>query len=277
MSEAITTIFEEDEPRAALGEGLVLDLKGFEGPIDVLLQLARDQKVDLKEISILELAEQYLVFVQEARRVRLELAADYLVMAAWLAFLKSKLLLPEPEEEGEEPTGAAMAAALAFQLQRLEAMQEAGRRLFDRGQLGRDVFARGEPERVRRLTTTIYDVSLFELLRAYGQIRGRADEAQSLRILKSDLWSIDEAMERLRRLVGASVTPGWQTLNSFLPPELRDSLVLRSAVATTLSASLELCKQGKLDIRQDGTFGPIYLRAAERPEETTEGPAAANE
>ncbi|MEX0924193.1 MAG: ScpA family protein [Rhodovibrionaceae bacterium] len=254
--------FEEDAAAPSPeGGALVLDLEGFEGPIDVLLQLARDQKVDLTQISILQLAEQYLEFVRQARRLRLELAADYLVMAAWLAYLKSRLLLPEPEGE-DEPTGAEMAAALAFQLQRLEAMQTAGQNLMKLPQLGQEFFARGAPERIQRTTNATYDVSLYELLSAYGRVRGSVQRDSSLRVLSLNLYSVEDAMERLRALLGDA--PGWRTLSSFLPADLRDSLMLRSAVATTFSASLEMVKSGKLQLRQDAAFGPIYLRRSEK-------------
>lgn len=254
--------FEEDpQGPVPLGERLLLDLEGFEGPIDLLLQLARDQKVDITKISILALAEQYLAFVQEARRLRLELAADYLVMAAWLAYLKSRMLLPEPEPDSEEPSGAEMAAALKFQLQRLEAMQEAGRKLFGRPQLGSEVFPRGMPEPLERVNTVVWDVSLFELLSAYGRVR-RDRGRQSLRILAMDLYSVEEAVDRLARLLGHGM-PGWRTLHAFLPPELRggtNPLRRRSAVASTFVASLQLAKSGAVEIRQDGTYGPIFLR-----------------
>jgi segregation and condensation protein A len=250
--------FAEDErPQQPAKDGLVLDLEGYEGPIDMLLQLARDQKVDITKISILALADQYLAFVREARRLRLELAADYLVMAAWLAYLKSRLLLPEPEADSDEPSGAEMAAALKFHLQRLQAMQEAGKQIMALPQLGRDRFARGAEERLPRQTTVVYDVSLYELLKAYGEIRQRA-EAGGLRILSLNLYSVESALRRLEALIGS--LPGWQTLASFLPADLRDDLTLRSALASTFAASLELCKSGKMDIRQDGTYGPIYLR-----------------
>lgn len=256
--------FEEDAMAPSPeGGALVLDLEGFEGPIDVLLQLARDQKVDLTQISILQLAEQYLEFVGEARRLRLELAADYLVMAAWLAYLKSRLLLPEPEGE-DEPSGAEMAAALAFQLQRLEAMQKAGQNLMKLPQLGQEIFARGAPERIPRSTTATYDVSLYELLSAYGRVRGSVQRDQNLRVLSLDLYSVEEAVERLRALLGDA--PGWRTLSSFLPADLRDSMMLRSAVAATFSASLEMVKDGKAQLRQDAAFGPIYLRRSEERE-----------
>ncbi len=248
---------------------LVLDLDGYEGPIDMLLQLARDQKVDLTRISILALANQYLDFVSRMRELRLELAADYLVMAAWLAYLKSRLLLPEPEE-GEEPSGAEMAAALKYQLQRLQAMRDGGAQLMALPRLGRDVFARGESMPLRIVAETTYDISLYELLSAYGRSRSRV-QATTLHIDPADLYSVDEALTRLTGLLGKM--PGWQTLSSFLPPELRGGLqagsqgglLWRSAIASTLAASLEMSKQGRVQIRQDGPFEPIYLRPGPGP------------
>ena len=251
--------FEEDRHEPALdGHDFRLDLDGYEGPIDVLLQLARDQKVDLTRISILELAEQYLVFVRAARHLRLEIAADYLVMAAWLAYLKSRLLLPD-EDGGEEPSGAEMAAALRFQLQRLEAIQEAGQRLMARPQLGREFFARGAPEPIRTVTHTTYDATLYDLLQAYALQSARV-EASDLHIPPTELYSVDDAIRRLRGLLGH--VPSWRVLSSFLPSELEGTLLWRSALATTFAASLELCREGELRIRQDGAFGPIYLASA---------------
>ncbi|MGP1253100.1 MAG: segregation and condensation protein A [Kiloniellales bacterium] len=268
--------FEEDAPEAlVLGEQLLLDLEGFEGPIDLLLQLARDQKVDITKISILALAEQYLVFVNQARRLRLELAADYLVMAAWLAYLKSRLLLPEPEGEAE-PSGAEMAAALKFKLQRLEAMQEAGRKLMAGPQLGSEVFARGMPEALERVNKVTWEVTLYELLSAYGQAR-RDRGTQSLRILALDLHSVEDAVERLGRLLGQGV-PGWRRLQAFMPPELQAAITplrRRSALASTFVASLQLAKSGQVEIRQDGTYGSIFLRPgrgeSDMPDEDVEG------
>ena len=249
--------FEEDVRESGpIGIDFRLDLDGYEGPIDVLLQLAREQKVDLTRISILALAEQYLTFVRGAKHLRLELAADYLVMAAWLAYLKSRLLLPEAESD-EEPSGEELAAALRFQLQRLEAMQDAGRRLMTRPRLGSEIFARGAPEPLRIIAHTTYEATLYDLLRAYAAQSARV-EATSLYIPPSELYSIELALQRLRSLVGAS--PTWRTLSSFLPVELRGSLVSRSALASTFAASLEMCREGELRIRQDGAFGPIYLR-----------------
>jgi len=256
-----STPFEDDGPRRGADDApLVLDLEGYGGPIDVLLQLARDQKVDLTRISILALADQYLEFVRRARRLHLELAADYLVMAAWLAYLKSRLLLPEPQGE-DEPSGAELAAALRYRLQRLEAMQQAGEGLMARPALGRDVFARGAPDPLPIVTQASYQVSLYELLSAYGAIRGRG-RAESLHIAPSELYSVDEALQRLGRLLGE--IPGWRTLAAFLPPDLHGGLVWRSALASTFTASLEMAREGKVQIRQDGAFGPIYLRGRDQ-------------
>lgn len=241
---------------------LVVDLEGFEGPIDVLLSLARDQKVDLTKISILKLADQYLAFISAARRLQLEVAADYLVMAAWLAYLKSRLLLPEPAPP-DEPSGAELAAALTHQLQRLEAMQQAGVRLFGRPLLGRDVFARGAPEGLPRTLIPVYDLTLYELLKAYGEGRQR-QEGSVLHIEAPELYSMDDALHRLSSLLGRM--PDWRTLSTFLPAGLRAGIVHRSAIAATFAASLELARSGKLQIRQDVAFGPIYLRS---PPETT--------
>ncbi len=241
------------------GDALVVDLDGYEGPLDVLLTLARNQKVDLTKISILALAEQYLSFISEARRIRIEIAADYLVMAAWLAYLKSKLLLPEPADD--EPSGQEMAADLARRLRRLEAIRVAGEKLFERNLLGRDVFLRGEPQDIRVISTPVYDVSLFDLLKAYGAKRG-GERIKPLNIRPRVVHSIEHALRRLNRLVG--IVPDWQQLEQFLPPELHDSFERRSAVASTLTASLELARQGQLEIQQRQAFGPIYLRKASR-------------
>jgi len=219
--------------------------------------LAREQKVDLTKISILGLAEQYLTFIEQAQKLRLEIAADYLVMAAWLAYLKSRLLLPASEDE-EEPTGAELAAALSYQLQRLEAMRTAAETLFARPQLGRDVFARGAPEGIRVVTRSQYDASLFELLQAYGSTQ-RRHRPTPLRIEQMELFSMDDALGRLAGLVGKVLE--WSTLSSFLPSGLKDDLVRRSAVAATFAASLELVRSGKAEIRQDQLFGPIFFRS----------------
>jgi len=242
--------------RHAQGE-LVVDLEGFEGPIDALLVLARQQKVDLMHISILQLADQYIAFIAAARRMRLEIAADYLVMAAWLAYLKSRLLLPEPEED-DEPSGPEMAEALAFQLRRLEAMQKSGARIMELPRLGRDVFPRGAPEGMRVRRTPVYELTLYDLLKAYGD-QQRRQQSPALEIAPTAYYSVDDALERLAVLVGR--IPDWRTLESFLPQDLRDPMMMRSAVAATFAATLELAKSGKLSLRQHGTFGPIYLRS----------------
>lgn len=256
--------FEEDEPAygAHDADRLLLDIEGFEGPIDVLLSLARDQKVDLTHISILALAEQYLEFIARARQLRLELAADYLVMAAWLAYLKSRLLLPAPPGE-EEPSGAEMAAMLAFQLQRLEAMKKVGEQLFGRPQLGQAVFRRGEPETLKTSQRTTFEVTLYDILRAYARQHGR-QEAATLRIAPTELYSIEDAIQRLRTLVGN--IPDWTVLASFLPPGLKDRLLVRSAIASTFVATLELARNGRIDIQQNEHFAPVYIRTSRRAE-----------
>lgn len=261
MTESNVVPFEEDGGRAVPEEGerLVVDLEGYEGPIDVLLTLARDQKLDLTKISILALAEQYIAFIAQARRVRLEIAADYLVMAAWLAYLKSRLLLPTPSTDKSEPTAAEMAAALAFQLQRLQAMQDAGVRLMARPQLGKEIFVRGAPEGVRIIRKPTYSATLYELLRAYGDHRTRR-EASLLRILPTELYSMEAALERLSSMLGRM--PDWTTLQSFVPPELAGGVIARSALAAMFTASLELVRSGKLQLRQDRMFGQIYVRKA---------------
>lgn len=253
--------FETVAPDAQRGEQLVLDLEGYEGPLDALLGLAREQKVDLTQISILQLADQFLEFVARARALRLEVAADYLVMAAWLAYLKSRLLLPQVED-GEEPSGAEMAAALAFQLRRLEAMRDAGNKLFARPQLGREVFARGAPEAIDLVRRNVYEVSLYDILKAYGE-QQRRPKSGPLTIEALDLYSVDEAIRRLGKLLGDM--PDWQVLASFLPDELRSDIGRRSAIATTFAASLELVREGKATLRQDRVFGPIYMRGKRKP------------
>ena len=256
-----TPIFEEDRraPDEAGGGGLLLDLDGYEGPIDVLLALAREQKVDLTKISILQLADQYLDFISRARELRIEIAADYLVMAAWLAYLKSRLLLPAAEGEEESLSAAEMAERLAFQLQRLEAMRNIGRQLLDRPRLNRDFFPRGEPEAVEVVSESVFDVTLYDLLKAYGGVNNR-EVITSLRIDPTELFSTEAALERLRQLVGD--VPDWSTLMTFLPETARGGIVARSALAATFAASLEMVKAGELVVRQAANFEPIYVRRA---------------
>ncbi|WP_374383671.1 ScpA family protein [Dongia sp.] len=249
-----------DLPVPANDDGeLRLDLDGYEGPIDILLTLAREQKVDLKKISILELADQYLAFINHARKLRLELAADYLVMAAWLAYLKSRLLLPEPPADGE-PTGVELAAALAFQLQRLEAMQKAGQALLALPQLGRDVFTRGAPEPLKVVDIPVFELTLYELLKAYGTHPGRKREAM-LQIQPLNLFSMDDALKRIGDIIGHTLD--WTVLQNFLPDGLKQPLQRRAAVAATFAASLELARSGIINLRQEGLFGPIYMKRAE--------------
>ena len=239
------------------GEGeLIVNLEGFEGPLDLLLSLARDQKVDLRRISMVALVDQYLAHINQARRMRLELAADYLVMAAWLAYLKSRLLLPEPPPD-EQPSGQEMADALQWQLRRLEAMQEAGVRLMARPQLGRDVFTRGQPEGVVVVRRTVWDVKLYDLLSAYGhQLKPKEDE--TYQIAPMQFFSVEEAAERLGRMLGIAID--WQSLEAFLPAGLTDPTKRRSALASTFVAGLQLAKDGAVELRHGERFGPIYLR-----------------
>jgi len=245
--------------------GLVLDLDGYEGPIDLLLALAREQKVDLARISILQLADQYLAFIAEQRRLQLEIAADYLVMAAWLAYLKSRLLLPDPPADETGPSAVELAEALAHRLRLLEAMQRAGASLMARPLLGRDVFMRGAPEGLATVDQPIFELSLYELLKAYGDSH-RRQHGQVLTILPSAYQSLADAMEHLRRFVGH--VPDWRELAAFLPDDLRDGPLRKSALAATFAATLELAKAGQVELRQDRAFGPLYLRSGggARPE-----------
>ncbi|MEL7486098.1 MAG: ScpA family protein [Pseudomonadota bacterium] len=237
-------------------DALVVNIDGYEGPLDVLLELARAQKVDLRKISILALVEQYLAFVEAAKERRLELAADYLVMAAWLTFLKSKLLLPAPKEEGDEPTADEMAARLAFQLQRLEAMRNAADALMKQPQLGLDVFARGAPEGVRVKRTPKWEASLYDLLQAYAKQRVAAVD-RTYKPTLPKVFKIEEARIRLERILGA--IPEWVELRSLAP--LQDVDAPRpSVVASAFCAALEFAKHGKIDLRQTEHFHPIYIR-----------------
>lgn len=251
----------EDPNKALSDKSLMVDLDGFEGPLDLLLHLARTQKVDLAKISVLALAEQYLVFVENARKLRLELAADYLVMAAWLAFLKSKLLIPQKADE-EEQSGEEMAQALAFRLKRLEAMREAATRLINRNRLGRDVFARGMPEPIVIEKTSDYEASLYDLLTAYASQRQR-NSLSLVTIAKRNVWSLKDARGILARMIGQ--IDEWTALDQFLLQYLHDDEnERRTALASSFAASLEMVREGQLDIRQDGVFAPIFLRNSTR-------------
>jgi len=265
MAEETASLFDTVGERLA-AEALIVDVDGFEGPLDLLLTLSRTQKVDLRRISVLALAEQYLKFVNEAKALRIELAADYLVMAAWLAFLKSRLLLPpEPGENG--PSAEDLAAHLAFQLERLAAMREAAATLMGRDQLGRNFFGRGHSEGVERIRKVRYSASLLELMQAYARIRTR-DEFRPYAFDRKNLFTMEEALERMRPLIGFA--GDWTELTSYLPEgwEL-DPKRRRSATAATFAASLELAKQGQIEIRQSETFAPISIRARPTPRKSS--------
>lgn len=249
-------------------DALLLNLDGYEGPIHVLLDMARNQKVDLREISILQLARQYLQFIERAKDLRLDLAAEYLVMAAWLAYLKSRLLLPREKDESGEPSGEAMAEALQFQLRRLESMRQAAEKLMKRPQLGVNIFKRGNPEGLKTAYNATYKDTLYDVLKAYGDIRRRA-ESSVYELPVFNIMTMEEAMDRMAKMLGnlpkSGIQSVWTTLQSFLPDNIKDPLMLRSSMASTFTAGLELAKQGKVEIRQDGLFRPIYLRSANRP------------
>ncbi|XUY27968.1 segregation and condensation protein A [Agrobacterium sp. rho-8.1] len=258
-------LWEDIKPERATGEAaFMIDVAGFEGPLDLLLHLARTQKVDLSRISVLALAEQYLVFVEQARRVRIELAADYLVMAAWLAFLKSKLLIPQQSKD-DGPSGEEMAATLAFRLKRLEAMREAAERLVNRHHLGRDVFARGAPEHIPHKSRSSFEASLYDLLSAYANLRQRQAITQ-VTIEKRQVWSLVDARELLTSMLGE--IGEWTELDRYLLQYVADPSMRATAMASAFAASLELVREGSLEIRQDGAFQPIFMRKGTGRERT---------
>ncbi|MCJ7871986.1 ScpA family protein [Phaeobacter sp. J2-8] len=238
-------------------EALIVDVDGFEGPLDLLLTLSRTQKVDLRKISVLDLARQYLGFVEKAKELRIELAADYLVMAAWLAFLKSRLLLPpDPTEDG--PSGEDLAAHLAFQLERLQAMRNAAAQLMARNRLGRDIFVRGLPETVERVKSVTYTATLLDLMQGYARIRTR-DEFRPFVMDRESVFTMEQALERMRGLIGFA--GAWTDISVYLPEGWdNDPVRRRSATAATFAASLQLVKEGKAELRQPGTFEAIELR-----------------
>ncbi len=247
-------------------EVLLLELDGFEGPLDLLLVLARNQKVDLTKLSILRLAEQYLDYIEAARTLRLEVAADYLVMAAWLAYLKSKLLLPEKEQPQDGPTGQELAAQLAFRLKRLEAMREALASLMGRKRLGVDLFSRGMPEGIRVVRSSIYSASIFDLLKAYAEQRQR-NAVTEVKWGAREVWSIKQARERLAALLGGE--PDWAALDTFLEEYKPQNLLGKTVTASSFGATLELAREGYLEIRQSYPFGPLYLKWLNRgPEDS---------
>ncbi|WP_294354964.1 ScpA family protein [uncultured Sphingomonas sp.] len=239
----------------AAPEQLLLDLDGWEGPLDVLLSLARAQKVDLKQISILALVEQYLAYIERARRTRLELAADYLVMAAWLAYLKSALLLPR--DPAVEPDPEELALRLQLRLERLQAMREAGARLMARDRLGRDVFTRGAPEGLRTMRRSNWTAGLYDLISAYGRVSARTRPVMHV-VQDREVMTLDAALERVAAMVGSVVD--WQAIGRFLPEAASEQL-RRSALASSFLAALELARQGRVELRQAEPFAPLYLRS----------------
>ncbi|HVY59006.1 MAG TPA: ScpA family protein [Xanthobacteraceae bacterium] len=256
--------------RASDEPALIVDVEGFEGPLDLLLTLARQQKVDLAKISILALADQYLAFIEEARKLRLELAADYLVMAAWLAYLKSRLLLPEAGT-AEEPSAADMANALALRLKRLEAIRDVADRLFARPQLDRDVFQRGDPEPIAEIKRPEWSATLYDLLKAYAAERQKQVLA-NVRMPKRTVWSLAEARAALERMIGA--TADWSRLDEYLINYVVEPALRTTAFASSLAATLELVREGLVEVHQDRAFAPIYLRkrtAGETSSEVAQG------
>lgn len=251
--------FDAEEDRGTTEPAFLVDVDGFEGPLDLLLELARRQKVDLAKISILALAEQYLGFIEAARRVRLELAADYLVMAAWLAYLKSRLLLPEPPK-GEEPSAADLAAALAERLRRLEAIRRAADQLTERARLGRDMFLRGAAEGIETVASARYKASLFDLLSAYARQRQK-NVHSTVTMKQRNVWSLAEAREALERLAGVALE--WMVLDDYLLRYCVDLQTARTVRASAFTASLEMVREGRFDMRQDRPFAPIWVRRRE--------------
>jgi len=265
--------FEAADDAADTGEGLFLDITGYEGPLHLLLELARQQKVDIARISILELAEQYLSFIKSARDLRIELAADYLVMAAWLAYLKSRLILPRDDDEVVMPEADELAAHLAFRLQRLESMRRAADGLMRLPHTGQQVFARGNPEGLRSRTTPLWQAAVFDLLKAYGQSRSKAI-IRNIKIPKPLVMSLEDARTRLRRALqnATNDTSEWTELDALLPisENLPEAIPGQSIRASSLVAGLELAKLGEIEIRQVGTFTPIYVRGAQTSRKSEE-------
>ncbi|MEE9272299.1 MAG: ScpA family protein [Robiginitomaculum sp.] len=255
--------FEAVDDAAEEGKALILDIDGYEGPLHLLLELARMQKVDLARISILELADQYIDFIKSAQDMRIELKADYLVMASWLAYLKSRLILPKPDGEEQIPKAEELAAHLAFRLQRLEAMRRAANGFFKLKVTGQQIFTRGAPEGLRSRTTPLYQAEIFGLIKAYGEIRSQVAMRHHTPP-KPLVLALDEARRRLERAVGLSFSADakWLKLEDLLPKpdDFVKPLPSRTIRASSLLAGLELAKEGKLEIRQSGAFAPIYLR-----------------
>jgi len=262
----------ERGPAAGLATGepaLVVDVEGFEGPLDLLLALARQQKVDLAKISILALADQYLAFIEEARKLRLELAADYLVMAAWLAYLKSRLLLPETNV-AEGQSAEDMAIALALRLKRLEAIRDVAGQLFGRAQLDRDVFRRGRPEPIAHIKHPQWTATLYDLLSAYALQRQRTALAH-VRLAKRTVWSLAEAREALERLIGR--TSDWARLDEYLISFLVEPSLVTTVFASSFASTLELVREGLMEVHQETAFAPLYVRKRQQTENGAVGPA----
>ncbi len=255
MNDLALEIFDK-APEIAAADRLTLDIDGWEGPLDLLLSLARTQKVDLREISIFALVEQYLSFIDDAKALKLEIAADYLVMAAWLAYLKSCLLLPRDEQE--DPSSEELALRLQLRLERLNAMREAGARLMARDRIGRDVFLRGAPEGLRVVRKTIWNADIYDLIAAYGALRARTEPAVHI-VAHRPVMTLEDALDRLEHMLGQSFD--WATLTSFLP-STSDCSYRRSALASSFVAALELARQGKAKLHQDEPFSELMVKAA---------------
>jgi segregation and condensation protein A len=258
VAQADFAAWEASEEIPSDEEALVVALDGFEGPLDVLLILARTQKVDLAKISVLALAEQYLLFIAQAQKLRLELAADYLVMAAWLAYLKSRLLLPRESAGDDQPSGEELAARLAFRLQRLEAMRGAAATLMTRKRLGRDVFPRGMPEGVRTIRVRQFTAAIYDLLKAYAEQRKRTVKRVHV-VPRRVVWSIKEARDRLEALVG-KCDASWLQLDMFLEQYGAAPDIARTALASSFGATLEMARDGLVELSQAEPFAPIYVR-----------------
>ena len=271
--------FEAVDDAAEEGQALILDIDGYEGPLHLLLELARMQKVDLARLSILELADQYVDFIKQAQNLRIELAADYLVMASWLAYLKSRLILPSLEGEELLPEAEEMAAHLAFRLQRLEAMRMASDGLFKLHITGQSVFVRGAPEGLRSRTSPLYQAEIFDLIKAYGEIRSQSI-MRNHKLPKPLVLALDEARKRLARAMGLTtgMRDDWVVLEDLLPSpdEFERPLPMRSIRASSLLAGLELAKEGKLELKQTKAFAPIYLRGKLQNEQENSGEEETN-
>jgi segregation and condensation protein A len=242
--------------RASDEPALLIDVEGFEGPLDLLLTLARQQKVDLAKISILALADQYLAFIEAARQLRLELAADYLVMAAWLAYLKSRLLLPEPPES-DGLSAEDMATALAQRLRRLEAIRTVAEQLLNRPQLGREVFPRGQPEPIAEVKRPQWSATLYDLLSAYAGQRQKQARAY-VRVPKRTVWSLAEARAALEKLIGRAID--WSPLDQYVVAYMVEPSLKATVLASSFAAALEMVREGSLEVHQHAAFAPLYVR-----------------